>query len=88
MRSHIGRHTYGNTAGTVTNHKWEGSWKHYRFCKGFIVVGHEIYCFFSNIRHHLFTDFSHLGLGVSHCSRWISVNGTKVSLRENNRVSE
>ena len=88
MGSHICCHTYGNTAGTITYHEWECSWKDHRLSKGFIVVRHEVYSLLTDVGHHLLADLGHLGLCVSHGCRWVTIDGAEVSLREYNRIAE
>ena len=88
MRSHGGRHTHGNTGGTVHQHVRESGRQHLRFFQGFVEVRTHVDGIFFKIFEHEGTHVVHLGFGVTHCSSAVTIDRTEVTLAEHQRVAQ
>ncbi len=88
MRSHIGGHSDSNPATTVCQHEGEGSRQDCGFLKRLVIVRAEVDCLLLDIDKHLFTDPAHLHFSVTHRSRWVSVDGSEVTLWGDHRIPE
>ena len=87
VRSHVRRHTHGNTRRPVHNHIRECRREHQRFFKRFVVVRPHIDSIFFKIFEHEGTKVIHLRFGVTHGSGAVTVNRTEVSLTKHQRIT-
>ena len=87
MRSHVGRHTDGDTRRTVEEQERSLRRKDGRLDLGVIEVVHHVDSVLVNVAEDVFSDLLKLGFGVSHCGDRIAVHRTEVSLAENGRIA-
>ena len=80
VRWNIGRHPYGDTAGTIDEKIWDLRWQYCRFLQAFIIVRHEINSFLVDISEHFLRNFRHTYFGITHRSGTITVDRTKITV--------
>ncbi len=88
MRRDIRCHTDGDTDGTHEQKIWNTSGENRRLSFRCIIVWSKINSFFFDISEHLIGDFTHTSLSITHGRCAISIDGSKVSLTIDQRVSE
>ena len=57
-------------------------------CVGFVVVLAHVDRFLFEVFEHHFAKTAHLGFGITHCSRAVSIHGTEVSLATYKRIAK
>ena len=66
----------------------ESGWKDAWFLQRLIVVGHEIDGILADVLKHLFAELAEFCFGIPHCSRWIAIDRSEVSLGLHNRIAQ
>ena len=87
MRGDIGRHTDGNTHGAVDQQVREAAGQHGRLISRIIEVRHHIDDIFLDVGHHFVRDLREFCLGVTVCSRAVTVYVTEVTLSFDERIA-
>ena len=87
MSRHVGSHTHGNTRSTI-NQKVRNTCRHdSRFLQCIIEVVREVNSFLIEVLHHILADLFQACFSITHGSRAITVNRTKVSLSVDQRIA-
>ena len=76
----VGRHTHGDTGTAVDEEIREGSGENDGLLAGLVVVFDEVDRLLLHVGHEHMTKVGKTSLGVSHRSRRVTFNGTKVTL--------
>ena len=87
MSRHIGSHTYRNTCGTIHEEVGDTCREHTRLLVLTIIVFLEVHRILIYILHHVLTNLAKAGLGITHSSGTVTVNGAKVTLTVYKRVA-
>src|SRR5262245_58391407 len=87
VRWNIGCHADRDTRGTVDQQIGNAGWQNRRFFEGVVIVRNEIDCLFFDIRQQLFGETGHPDLGVAHRCRRIRIDGAKISLPIDERIT-
>ena len=87
VRGHVCGHTHRNTIRSIHQQVGHPGGQHSGLFSLVGVGWHHVHCILFNISHHLVGNLLHAALGVTHGSRAVAINATKVSLTVNHRVS-
>ena len=87
VRSHIGRHTHGDTGRTVEQEERDLGRKHRRLLEGVVEVQGHIHGILVYIGEDFVGNLLQLSLGVTHCRNRVTVHRTEVSLTEHKRIT-
>ena len=88
MRSHVCCHADGNAVCSIDQQIRYLGRQNGRFLQTVIEVIGKINRILIYISQHLRSDFRHSRLGVTHCSRRVIIDRTKVSLSVNHGISQ
>ena len=80
VRRHVGSHTYGDTRCSVYEQVGDTCRKHCRLKSWIVIVWLKIDRFRIYVTQHLFAYALESYLGVTHCGRSVTVDGTEVSM--------
>ena len=87
VRRNVCGHTDSNTGCSVYQKIRIAGRKHRRLFLSLIEVWYKINGIFIDVREHLHGNFTKSCLCISHCSGTVTVDGTKVSMTINKRIS-
>ena len=87
MGSHIGCHTYRNTARTIDQQQRNLGGQHRRFGSRIIEVERKVDRILLDVGHNLISDLAHTSLSITHRSCRVAIHRAKVTLTVNQRVT-
>jgi len=87
VRSHVGGHTDGDTAGAVDNQQGNLRRQDRRLVNGVVEVERPVDGLLVDVGHHLVGNLAHAGLGITHGRRRIAVHRTEVTLAVDERIT-
>ena len=88
VRCHVGGHTDGDTVGAVDQQCGDLCRQHGRLLQRVVEVVLEVDGVLVEVVEHLLGDLLQTGFGVTHGSRAVAVDATKVTLSVNQRITQ
>ena len=88
MRRNVGGHADGDTIGAVDDERGNARGQNCGLDGGLVVVRHEVDGLHVDVGERFTGDALHAALGVTHCGRWVAIDGAEVALAVDERIAQ